>query len=61
MYCTCILTHREVASIDVVSAVFVRAELDSTVVIGEDIIVSILGSVEREVGHIGRELGSHVY
>ena len=38
-----------------------RAEFDSAVVIGEDIVVSVLCPVEGKVGNIRRELGSHVY
>ena len=39
------MAYSTVASIDVVSAVFMGAELDPAVVIRENIVVSVLGSV----------------
>ena len=46
------VAYSAVAGVDVVSAVFVRAQLDTAVIIGKNIVVSVLCSVERKVGHI---------
>ena len=46
------MTYCTVVCIDIVCAVFVRAEFDSAVVVGKNIVVSVLGSVEWEVGHV---------